>query len=176
MYHFFIGGYFAVRYERLSEKTFITFATIAGGLASVIGLLSLVRPSITKTDIQQLELDSLKRISRTAEELEQFQNQRNATQEEIAQLNLQKEEMAFLVRKASLSLCINDQIDRRQKHILEILISNEELSRSIDEYGKIREKLIALSEEIATDKNVDLLVEIIRPAELEGLKKRETSK
>ena len=98
---YFVIGYIAVRSGWLTHNSYITYASIAGGLASVIGLISLVRPT---TDIQDLEVSSLKKITKAAEELQRFDSERTAAQEEITKLARQKEEMELLVKKASLSL------------------------------------------------------------------------
>lgn len=157
---YFIGGYAAMKYGWLEQGTYILFAGIAGGLASVIGLLSLARPALTSTDIQELEIDSLKRITSAADELEKFKNERNATQEELARLALQKKEMEFLVKKASLSLFLKDQLATVMKRILDIVSQHKDLPDLIQEYDRISEKLLALQEEIEKDKNVDILREI----------------
>lgn len=161
---YFIGGYLAVNSGRLSQDSYILYASIAGSLASVVGLLSLVKPAFTRTDIQALDVDALKRITKAAEEMEQYKNQRNATEQELAELSLQKEEMQFLVRKASLSLFLTDQLESRQKRILEIVSENRELGTLIAEYSQQAEKLDALDEEIEKDKNVELLHEILTSA------------
>jgi dimeric dUTPase (all-alpha-NTP-PPase superfamily) len=161
---YFIGGYFAVGHGWLEQGTYIIYASIAGGLASVIGLLSLARPAITSSDIQELEVDSLKRISKAAEELEKYKNERSATQEELSRLALQKEEMEFLVKKASLSIFLKDQLTTVVKRISEIVNQHKELPDLIEEYDRISEKLLALEEEIERDKNVDLLKEVLNSA------------
>lgn len=135
-----------------------------GGLASVVGLLSFVRPRITRTDIQELEVESLKKISRAAEELEKYKSERNAAEQELARLALQKEEMEFLVKKASLSLFLKDQLKAVHRGIAAILDDNKELARLISEYDQLVEKLVALGEEIERDKNVELLREVLKSA------------
>ena len=115
---YFIAGYIATRSGHLKQENYILFASIAGGVASVIGLLSLARPSISKTDIDALELESLKKVSEITEEIEVAKQRRSATEEEIERLATQKEEMEFLVRKASLSLFLKEQVRQHQEKII----------------------------------------------------------
>jgi hypothetical protein len=161
---YFIGGYLAVKYGTLSEHVFLTYASILGGLASVAGLLSFLRPSITKTDIQELEVESLKKISKAAEDLERYKNQRTAAEQEIAKLTLQQEEMEFLLKKASLSLFLRDQMETTQTRIAELIEQNRELTLLLEKYGQNKEKLAALEEEIEQDPNADILYDVLTEA------------
>lgn len=161
---FFIVGYIAVLYFSFNLQLYLTIATISGGIASVLGLLSLSRPALTTNDIQSFEVQSLKKISEIAQEIEDAKTKSAQTKEEIAKLAEQKEEMQILVRKASLSLFLHDQIDKHQSQILNILESNKELTTLLKEYDQLSEKLLALDEEINTDKNVDMLRSIVRDA------------
>lgn len=161
---YFIGGYFAVSYGLLEQNTYIVFASIAGGIASVVGLLSLTRPTITRSDIQNIELESLKRIADAAKELEKYKHERNAAQEELSKLSLQKEEMQFLVKKASLSLFLQDRLESAGRRINEVIGEHKELEPLIEEYGELAHRLEALEVEIRMDKNVDILREVLKSA------------
>ncbi len=76
---YFLGGWIAVHFALISKETYFTYAGIVGGLASVIGLLSFTRPAITKSDLQELELDSLISITETSEQLKELERERAKT-------------------------------------------------------------------------------------------------
>jgi hypothetical protein len=99
---YFVLGWGAVYFEWLPKDTYLTYAGIVGGLASVLGLLAFTRPTLTNSDLRELELNSLKSIAETTEELQQMEQQRTQTREEIASLDTKKKEMELLVKKASL--------------------------------------------------------------------------
>ena len=67
---YFTVGYGITFLGDLRISTFNSYATLIAGVASVVGLISLVRPSITQTDIQDLEVGALKSISQAAKDLE----------------------------------------------------------------------------------------------------------
>lgn len=164
---FFIGGFVLTRFGYLGENFYITLASIAGGMASVVGLLSLVRPSISKSDIDALEVESLTKVTSLSKQIEMAKQEQAQTQEEIARLAVKKEEMQFLVRKASLSLFLQEQVVQKQSRIIEIVQQNRELDSLIKEYAQTIEKLSRLEEEIKADENVELLREIMAYAKTE---------
>jgi chromosome segregation ATPase len=161
---FFVGGFIFVRLRYLTASTYITIASVAGALASVTGLLSLARPSISRADVETLEVDSLRKVAELSEQIEHAKQQRTETEEEIARLAEQKEEIQFLVRKASLALFLQDQMEQKHTRIAEIIQQNKELESLIQEYSQTVDKLSALNEEINADKNVDTLREIMMAA------------
>ena len=161
---YFIGGWVAVYYSWILESTYFSYASIVGGLASVVALFSFTRPALTKTDFQEIELDSLKSITETTEQLKELEQERAKTKEELGDLELQKKEMELLVKKASLALFLKEQYAHYEKRILEEVKSNSELSQSIAEAQEVSAKLAALQEEIETDPNVLQLKEIMAAA------------
>ncbi|WP_379134369.1 hypothetical protein [Paenibacillus sp. sgz500958] len=76
--------------------------------------------------------------------------------------------MEFLVRKAGLSIFLQDQVERSEKRILEVISENQEVLRLLGEIKSNKEKLIALDEEIKTSDQVQLLQEIIYRAKIEN--------
>jgi predicted nucleic acid-binding Zn-ribbon protein len=70
--------------------------------------------------------------------------------------------MEFLFEKASLSLFLQDQIERNEKRILEKISSDQELSNLINDVVPLKERLFALEKEVESDPNVNLLQEIIQ--------------
>ena len=96
----------------ISKEIYFSFAGIVGGLASVVGLFSFTRPALMKSDLQEIEIESLKSITETSQQLKELELARARTKEELEDLDLQKREMALLVRKASLALFHKEQYAR----------------------------------------------------------------
>lgn len=165
---FFVAGFALVGLGYLTQSLYLTIGSVAGALASVVGLLSLARPSITKTDIEAIEIDALAKASKVVGELEAARKEKSATAAEIARLEAQKEEMRFLVRKASLALLLRERVEDQHRRIVDHLKSDREFTGLLEAYESEVGKLTALNEEIEEDKNVSLLKEIMRDAELLG--------
>lgn len=110
----------------------------------------------------------MKKVSEAADELKQKKEEivsksqaLSKTEREIKKLEIKKQEMEFLVKKASLSLFLQDQIERNQKMVTEKVESDPELKKLLEEITPLKEKLSKLEQEIKSDPNVDLLEEII---------------
>ncbi len=164
---YFVGGGIAVWAGWLTTDRYVLIGGIVGGLASVLGMLSLARPSLSQEDLAGLELQSLKRIAETSEEIKKLEVARLATQQQIGTLEAQKRQMEFLVQKASLSLFLQEQQRLYEKRVLEEVARNKDLAGSLAELASIRQKLTALEEEIAQDPNVELLQRVIKAAKRE---------
>lgn len=158
---YFIGGWFAVRFDIVSRDDYFAYAGIVGGLATVAGLLALTRPAITQSDIKSIELETLKSVADTAEQLQQLQSTRAQTVQEIDGLAVKKKEMELLVKMASLALFLKEQYSYHQRKILEEVAKNEALTRALQDAGATADKIAALDEEIDLDPNVQQLREII---------------
>jgi hypothetical protein len=148
----------------LSKDAYLVGAGIVGSLASVLGLISLARPALTRTDIQNLEIESVQAIQEQSRKLELLESARSATQKEIGDLEIRKQEMELLVRKASLSLFLQEQRKLHERRVREELENNKTLKASLSELATIDTKLKALNEEIEKDQNVEQLREIIDAA------------
>lgn len=172
---YFVLGFVAVLLGWFPKETYLNLSGIMGGLASVCGLLAFgISRKISKEDFEDIESSYLKKISQTADKLKEKNDelvnkakQINNTEEELRKLEIRKGEMEFLVKKASLSLFIQDQLDRNQKRILELVDSNPELKRLLDENEPLKKRLLKLTQEIKTDPNVELLNDIITSARRE---------
>lgn len=158
---YFIGGWVTIHFELWNKDSYFEYAGIVGGLASVVGLLSLTKPALTKTDLQEIELDSLKSLAKTSEQLKQLETERAKTKEELGDLELQKKEMELLVKKASLALFLKEQYSHHEKKVKAEIETNSELANSLNEIQEITKKLDVLEEEIETDQNVAQLKEIM---------------
>lgn len=165
---YFILGFIAVQFDWMAASNYNSYATIVGGVATLCGLITFVLPKISSKDIEILEIESLKRVAKIAEELNTKNTELNLKTTEITKLEQQKKELEFLVRKASLSLFLQDQIERNEKRVLEMINANQEILRCIEEIKLNREKLTALEEEIKLSDQVVLLEEIIYRARTES--------
>lgn len=158
---YFIGGWLIVKLGHLDVLLYLNYAGIVGGIASVVGLYTLIRPALTRTDIQNLELDALTSLGETSKKLEELENKRSKAVGEIDELEIKKEQMKFLVKKASLQLFLQEQYKIYERRVLDALEINEELSTNMKELASVKSKLIAAEKEIEEDPNVELLNEII---------------
>ncbi|MBL0268741.1 MAG: hypothetical protein IPP99_08780 [Chitinophagaceae bacterium] len=158
---YFVGGFFAVKFKRLDKDIFNESATIIGGVASILGLLGFVLPGIKNTDLKNIELDNLKKLAETAEEIQKRELELNAKQSDIKSLELQKKEMEFLIRKASLSLYLKDQLESYNKRLEEIVADNNELSKVIEKISDLTNKSAELEIEISNSPLADKAFELI---------------
>jgi len=161
---YFIGGWIAVYFGLFDKNSYFSYAGVVGALASVVGLLSFTKPALTKSDLQEIELDSLKSIAQTTEQLKKLESERAKTKEELGNLELQKKKMELLVKKASLALFLKEQYAHHEKKIADEIENNQELTESLAELQEISRKLDALEEEIEADPNVLQLREIMASA------------
>ncbi len=174
MLYFVVGG-LLVWLGWLDVPTYGLVGGIAGSVASILGLVSLSRPSITHLDVKNLEIESLKTIKEATEDIEKLQETRfkeaerlertrALTVEEINALKKTKEDMQLLVRKASLSLFLQEQRRLYETRILEEMSKHKQIATNLRELRSIDEKLKVLDEEIESDPNVALLKTIIESA------------
>jgi chromosome segregation ATPase len=158
---FFILGYGAVKFGWLKEDPYLMIATIVGGAASLVGLLSLSRPSISADDLENLELEALGRVSNLAKELEDAKRAQAETRDEIEQLEVQRKQMEVSVRKAATVLFLREKITRQQERLSEKLQADRELAGLVLNLKNDYEQLGAVGEEITQDPNVELLSDVI---------------
>ena len=161
---YFLGGWVAVYLDLLPKDEYFAYAGIVGGLASVAGLFALTRPALSKSDVQAIELDALKSMTETAEQLQALEATRSKTKAEIGGLEIQKREMELLVKKASLALFLREQHAHHERQVLEEFDKNPSLKEHLRKAGDASAKLQALNEEIESHPNVAQLKEIIESA------------
>ena len=161
---YFIGGWIATRFGVVTRDDYFAYAGIVGGLASVAGLLALTRPAITQSDLKSVEIETLKSMVATAEQLDKLQSARAQTVQEIVELAIKKKAMELLVKKASLALFLKEQYSHHERQVLEELAKNDNLRNALSNASESAEKIRALDEEISIDPNVSQLREIIRTA------------
>lgn len=161
---YFLGGWFSVELGWIQQESYFSYAGIVGALASVVGLVSLTRPPISSTDLLDLDLDSLKSITETAEELRELEREKTRTKDELGNLDIKRREMELLVQKGSLSLFLKEKLAHHENRILERVQADKELKEDVAKVQEISEKLSALNEEIDSDPNVSQLNEIVAAA------------
>ena len=157
------------------KDTYLTLSGIIGGVASVCGLLSFgIARKFSNEDIETIEAGYMKKIADTAEKLEdqnveilQKAKAISQTEEELKKLEIQKSEMEFLINKASMGLFLRDQLHRNQQRILELVETNSELHKLLNEIKPLKEKLEKLNQELESDPNVDLLMEVVKSAKFD---------
>lgn len=161
---YFIGGWIAVKFELVTRDDYFAYAGIVGGLASVAGLFALTRPALSKSDVQAIELDALRSMTETAAQLQTLEAARSKTKQEIGGLEIKKQEMELLVKKASLALFLKEQHAHHERQVLIEIEKNTQLKEHIEKAQAAAEKLVALNEEIEGNPNVFQLKEIIASA------------
>ena len=158
---YFFCGWLAVQLDWLHRDDYLLYAGMVGALASVIGLVSFIRPPMSRIDLRSLELDSLQSMIKLIEDMERLEREKTKAEGEIEDLDVRRKEMEILVRKASLSLFLKEQLSYHERQIIEIMQSDLNLSRHLDEVKDIKKKLTTINEEIDSDPNVSLLQDII---------------
>jgi hypothetical protein len=161
---FFLVGYVLVVLNILEQKTYNQIATILGGLASTVGLLAFVLPSLRTSDIKNIELDTLKSLAKTAEEIQKKEAELKTRESDISRLELQKEELEFLVKKASLNLFFKEQLERYYETLDKQISNNKEINRTLSEIRDLEFKVSELDIEIDKNPNTEYIIEIIKKA------------
>jgi hypothetical protein len=161
---YFLGGWVGISFGWLSKEEYFAYAGIVGGLASVAGLFALTRPTLSKADVQAIELESLKSMTKTAEELQNLEEARARAKGELGNLEIKKKEMELLVKKASLALFLKEQYEHYEKQVLDEVAKNSQLRESLEKAAGASIKLKALDEEISSHPDVAQLREVISSA------------
>jgi hypothetical protein len=161
---FFIIGYLLVIVGWMNQSTYNQIATIAGGLASTVGLLTFVLPSLRTSDIKSIEIETLKSLAKTAEEIQQKEKELNKKQDDLTKLELQQQELEFLVKKASLNLFFKEQMEKYYETLDRQISENREISRTINEIKELEYKIEELEIEINKSPNTEQIMKIIEDA------------
>lgn len=80
---YFIVGWILVKWGVLSREDYFAYAGIVGSFVSLVSLVSFLRPAITQSDFQSIEVQTLRSVAETAEELKVLQSARSRTAEEL---------------------------------------------------------------------------------------------
>lgn len=165
---FFVGGFILAQFKIIEISTYNQTATIVGGVASILGLLGLIAPSINSTDLKTIEVDALKNLAKTAEEIQKKEAELNLRQNSITQLELQQKELEFLVKKASLSLFFKEQLVRYYEKLEGLVDDNKEISRTIKEIKELEFKISDLDIEIEKSPHADSILRLIEKARVQN--------
>jgi hypothetical protein len=165
---YFLFGYLAVIFNLFEKTIYLSVSAFIGSFASVAGLLSFSMKRIQKQDIEEIGIEYFKQVVDAAEKLKQKERDLidkekilNDKENEISKLEIKKIEIEYLIKKASMSLFIKDQLNRIENRIVEITVENKELSTLLEQRTKISKQLIELGEEINSHENSELINEII---------------
>jgi hypothetical protein len=161
---FFIIGYILVVLNILEQNLYNQIATVLGGLASTIGLLAFVLPSLRTSDIKNIEIDTLKSLAKTAEEIQKKEAELKTRESDILRLELQKEELEFLVKNASLNLFYKEQLERYYETLDKQISNNKEINTTLNEIRELEFKVNELDIEISKNPNTEYIIEIIKKA------------
>jgi len=161
---YFIGGWIGIKFEWVTRDDYFAYAGVVGGFASVAGLLALTRPSITQSDFEGIELETLRSVTTTAEQLKELQLAHTKTAQELDDLELKKKQMELLVKKASMALFLKEQYSYHERQVLEEVSKNDQLRTALEKAKESAAKIAALDEQIEMDPNARQLREIIEAA------------
>ena len=79
-------------------------------------------------------------------------------------LKLQKEELEFLVKKASLNLFFKEQLERYYETLDKQISNNKEINQTLNEIRELEYKVGELNIEIESNPNTEYILEIIKKA------------
>ena len=175
--YFALGG-LMIYFGNLTVESYALFGGIAGSIASILGLVSLSRPALTQSDIENVEIDALRKLTETSsqlkdieqrrlDEIQKLESARVVTQEQIEQLGRQKREMEVLVRQASVALLLQEQSRMRVEQIEQELTKCPIILEHLVFLDSVTKKLTALQEEIDVSPHVELLQSVIRSSQRE---------
>jgi len=159
---YFILGFSAEKLGFLNKEFYNESATIIGGIASILGLLGIVLPGIKPSDIKDLEISNLLKLAQTAEEIKARESELSTKQRSIAELEIQRKEMEFLIRKASLSLYLKDQLENYNNKLLELYDENKELRTVVDKISDIKIQIDELDVEIENSDMAEKVYDTIK--------------
>jgi len=158
---YFTLGYIAVYFGFITQEQYLAYAGYVGSLASVAGLFAFVKPSITKDDLKNLELETLKSLAETTEQLKALEQKRAQAQSEMIDVEVKQKEMELLVQKAATLLFLKEFYVHCQQKILEHIKSNDTLAENLSQLTDLKDKINVLEGEVATDPNVKILREMM---------------
>ena len=176
---YFIAAGIAVWAGWLKVEWYALAGGILGSLASTLGLISLSRPALDQADLENIQIDSLRKIAEASEEISELESKRESelnrleeakvlTREQMQSLEKQKKEMEILVQRASLSLFLQEQHRLYSERVSEAINKSSSLKAHLTELERIGRKLDALNQEIETDPHVDILKSIVASAKRDG--------
>lgn len=140
-------------------------AAIVGTIASIIGILGLTINPLKNADINQLRSDGLKKLAKTAEEIEKSQEKMKETSEQINQLTIKKNDLEILVEQASLSIYYKKELERFYEKLKKQIEINDEIHDLIEEIELLEKESGDLNCKIEKNKEIKEIIEIIHKAQ-----------
>ena len=154
-----IGAIFAYNNWWVDWDAYQKIVAIVGGLASVVGILGL-----RSDTFQDLNSNMLRELAQKKEEYEKKQEKLQSATDQIAKLELKKEDLEALVEKASLSLYYKAELKRMYDRLGNLVEKNDDISKLIDEIKKMESDAKDLDCKIDKDDNVKEIIEAIQKA------------
>lgn len=151
---YFVLGWIAAYFGWLTRDNYLLYAGFVGSLASVIGLVSLAKPSISRSDLENIESQNWEAIAESSKRLEDITAAKAKNKQELDNLEVKRQEMELLFRKASLRIFLAEQAAHHERVVLEELDRNPRLRQSLSEFTDASSKLSALEQEIAANPHV----------------------
>lgn len=158
---YFAVGWYAQSEAWITQQQYLTFGGIIGALASLMGLAAFFKPPLSRNDIQNIEIESLRKVVEASEEIKRLEEAQSAQISQLDELQKQRKEMELLVRKASMSLFLQEQRKYYVRQIRSYIDASDELSERLNSLADVDQKLEALEEEIEKDPHVEQLKRVI---------------
>lgn len=149
-----IGAILAWMGILIGWDTYWKIAGAVSGLASILGLLGLAINPLKDADIKSFQVQTLQKLADTAKEIENKEGVLKETSDKITSLEIKKEELEVLVKKASLVLYYKDELERAYQRLLKLLNVNSEINETIVYIQQIESEAKSLNAEI--DENADI--------------------
>ncbi len=162
---YFVIGWVAMYFGMVDREKYFAYTGLVGGVASVAGLIAFFRPALSKSDVDAVGIESLKSLTKTAEELKELEEAQARAKGELGDLEIKKKEVELLVRKASLALFLREQHSYYEQQIKERLEGDVGLMADLGKIDGIQRQLEALNEQIDSSPNVKLVREVISSAQ-----------
>src|SRR5690554_4417593 len=96
---YFAVGWYAQSEAWITQQQYLTFGGIIGALASLMGLAAFFKPPLSRNDIQNIEIESLRKVVEASEEIKRLEEAQSAQISQLDELQKQRKEMELLVRK-----------------------------------------------------------------------------
>jgi hypothetical protein len=158
---FFAAGWWPVKKGWITEQTYLTAAGIVGGLASVVGLLGLVRSPLTRRDFENVEWEAVTKIADSEKQLLELEGRKAKAHSELDQLTRTRQELSDLVKKASAVLFLQEELDRSSQNLSKFLGKHPGLRKELEEYSENVSRLKALNEEVQHHPDAELIAEVL---------------
>lgn len=159
----YVGGAICGLLKLFGWNTYLVATSIVGGLASVLSL-GVALLSNSKDLIRDNNSAAIQRLADAAKEIEDKEHQIKDASDKIASLQIKKDELEILVKKASLSLYYKDELDRLYQKLLDLIHKNEELNNVIMEIPQTEDKLVKLNGEIEKNSEIQDILATIQKA------------